>query len=132
MREGEWRPVLAIGRHGLALGLDDDGQWSLCETPAAIHPVSDKLVAMLPVLEQSYTEVMRLTNTPGTRSAPPWDEVLRLALEWPTDYWPDRALDWLEAGYSVHKLAGALKRISESSARSQQTRHRARRLLRRC
>lgn len=90
-----------------------------------------RLRSRLPLLERPFREVQavvaqRISAQPG----PPWPELLTMALRWPTEYWADRALDWIEGGYPGHGLSSVLDEARQMPARSQQFRHRVLRLRR--
>ncbi|MEV5298471.1 hypothetical protein [Amycolatopsis methanolica] len=79
----------------------------------------------MPILEQRCSDIERLTVK--APAPPPWERLLRLALEAGGGYWPDRALDWLEDGYPADALADLLEHVARTGA-TQRIRHRARRL----
>jgi hypothetical protein len=60
----------------------------------------------------------------------PIEQVLLLALERGSDYWPRLAVEWLAATGLTPALKPALEEFAHSQRGSQNTRHRARRLLR--
>ncbi|MDQ0379044.1 hypothetical protein [Amycolatopsis thermophila] len=128
MDDHDWEPVASIGQHGLHLGLAHDGRWVVGRIGATPHPLEDALMPMLPVLEQSYREINRVTSEhPRAHAAPAWELVLRFALEGPSDDWADLALNWIEEGHPAQGLLDALDQLSRQARRAQRTRHRARR-----
>lgn len=53
-------------------------------------------------------------------------EIVIAALNWPTEYWPELALAWLDEGVPVDgEIAALLLAISRQQAFSQHLRHRA-------
>lgn len=61
-----------------------------------------------------------------SNEGPPAREVVIAALKWPTGYWAELALTWLEAGLPVDKeIADLLLAASGQRAFSQRLRHRA-------
>jgi hypothetical protein len=114
MGEREWQPVLNIGKHGLMLGLDRDGLWVVGRDAASARPMGETLMPLLSVLEQSYPEVDRLSSGHAMAPAPCWDELLHLALTGSGDYWPERALDWLEGGYPINGLLDAVGQLKDA------------------
>ncbi|NIH86019.1 hypothetical protein [Amycolatopsis granulosa] len=129
MDDHDWEPVASIGHHGLRLGLARDGRWVVGGTGGAPLPLEDALMSMLPVLEQSYREINRVTTEhPDAQISPAWELVLRFALEGTSDYWAELALGWLEEGHPAHGLLDVLDQLSRQTRRAQRTRHRARRV----
>ncbi|GHF00499.1 hypothetical protein GCM10017786_36690 [Amycolatopsis deserti] len=122
---GGWQPVVRVGDHGLVLGLAGDGRWVLGRAAEDSRPLEQYPRELLPVLEQRYSDVARLTA--GAPTPPPWDRLLRLALEWGGQFWPERALDWLDDGYPTAGLIDLLEHLAKAGA-TQRIRHRARRL----
>ncbi len=52
--------------------------------------------------------------------------LLGLSSIWPSDYWPSRALDWVESGFRIDdEIAEALMGASKRASYSQAFRHRA-------
>jgi hypothetical protein len=81
-----------------------------------------KLVALL---EQDYDSAMR----GGTQDV---RETLLAGLNWPTSYWVDCALKWLNQGATTdQEIVNRLNEISENKAYSQSTRHQAFKLSKR-
>jgi len=122
-----FRPVLAINDQGLVLGVIADGSWAVGGDSLLIGSARERtrLRSLLPLLERPFREVeaavaQRISGQPG----PPWSELLTMALRWPTEYWADRALDWIEGGYADHELSGVLDEAGQMPTRSQRFRHR--------
>jgi hypothetical protein len=129
MDEQAWQPVIEIGEHGTILGVARDGSWVVGHDATSVRPADGAPMTLLPVLERSYQEVDRaIASHVATAGQPPWDHLLHLALTWSSDYWPGRALDWLENGYPPIGLLDTLAWLKDESGRSQPIRHRALRL----
>lgn len=131
MEETAFRPVLAINDHGLVLGVIADGSWAVGGDSLPIGSARERtrLRSLLPLLERPFREVEavvaeRISGQPD----PPWSELLTMALHWPTEYWADRALDWIEGGYADHELSGVLNEAAQVATRSQRFQHRVLRL----
>jgi hypothetical protein len=125
-----WRPVVAINNRGLALGLDPGGSWQIVAGEQVRGPAGGAdLMMLLPLLERPYQQLAELTEAscPGRL----WDELLRFALDWPTEYWPGLAVTWVEDGYPLAPVRDALAVVEGDPRRSQPLRHRALRLRRR-
>src|SRR3954463_11683799 len=97
----ESRAVLAINDHGLVLERSGVGAWLIRgSADGLVHPASERLVGLLPVLERNADEV--LSAAPVLRA----DRSVLTALvcfaltAW-SDYWRSLALDWLEAGWPL-------------------------------
>jgi hypothetical protein len=60
-----------------------------------------------------------------------WDELARLALAWPGEYWPGLAPAWLEHDYPLSGVRQAVVAVKDDQRRSQPLRHRALRLCKR-
>jgi hypothetical protein len=122
----ESRAVLAINDHGLVLERSGVGAWLIRgSADGLVHPASERLVWLLPVLERNADEV--LSAAPVVRA----DRSVLTALvcfaltAW-SDYWRSLALDWLEAGWPLDiTTREALARAKDSPKFSQTTRHRA-------
>jgi len=129
---GEWRPVVAVTVHGRVLGVTADGSWVLGGESIPLGPAAEpmRLMALLPILEQPYPDVAALVAAAGSAVDPPWRELLALALQWPTESWPSRALGWVEGGYPVAAVLDLLVAAKDAPGRSQPFRHRALRLAR--
>jgi hypothetical protein len=56
MSSAVWRPVVAIGGSGLALGLAPNGLWVVGDG-SSVSRITDRLMALLPLLEQPYRKV---------------------------------------------------------------------------
>jgi hypothetical protein len=127
-----WHSVLAINDRGLMLGIAADGSWVVGDDFSSAHPAAESLMAMLPLLAQSYRQVEAVVaaQVPPHRPGPPWPQLLELALGWPSEYWPGLALGWLEDGYPVAGLLDVLAGVKDAPGRSQPLRHRALRLWR--
>jgi hypothetical protein len=128
-----FRPVLAINDQGLVLGVIADGSWAVGgdSLPIGSARGRTRLRSLLPLLERPFREVEAVvTQRISGQPSPPWSELLTMALRWPTEYWADRALDWIEGGYAGHELSGVLDEAGQMPARSQQFRHRILRLRR--
>jgi hypothetical protein len=121
--------VLPINRRGLTLAVDAGGAWVVGEEESTARPVGDVLMGMLPVLERPWEQVASTPLPPGV-PAPPWEEVLRLALTWPSvsGYWHSHALRWCEEGFPVAGLLDELGRLKDARGLPQSVRHRAERL----
>jgi hypothetical protein len=134
MEESEFRPVLAVGAHGRRPGITPDGGWVVGGGSLPVGPVGEgiRLQALLPLLERPYREIETAVSqgAPGL-PGPPWAELLALALRWPTEYWADRALDWIDGGYAEPGWSEALAGAGQMPGRSQRFRHRAARLSQR-
>lgn len=53
-------------------------------------------------------------------------EIVIAGLRWPTEYWPQRALTWLDEGLSIdEEIAALLLEVSRQRAFSQRLRHQA-------
>jgi hypothetical protein len=92
----------------------DDGA-----VPDSISPPVD-LRPHLPDLENPF-------EPSAARSYDPV-ELVRLALAWPTDYWPGLALNWLDEGVPAVGLVEELGVFEQERCRPQAQRHQARRL----
>lgn len=58
--------------------------------------------------------------------APPARDIVITALKWPTEYWPELALAWLDEGFPVdEEIAALLLAASRQKAFSQHFRQRA-------
>lgn len=91
---------------------------------------------LLPLLELPFESARALVKNSGVDSEAlasfPFEEALLCALNWETDSWAPRALDWLEAGFPFTKaLVSALSVIPEKKNFSQRVRHRAFTLIKR-
>ncbi len=58
----------------------------------------------------------------------PLPVILRLGLEWPSEYWQGLALTWVETLQCAHQVMSVLE-VTVIHGRAQRHRHRARRLL---
>lgn len=121
--------MFPINRRGLALAVGADGEWVVGEGESTASPAAEVLVWVLPVLERPWEQVAATPLPPGV-PAPPWEEVLRLALTWPSvsGYWQGHALRWCEEGFPVAGLLGELGRLKDARELPQAVRHRAKRL----
>jgi len=126
-----WQPVFDINDDGLVLAVDSDGGWVVGVDEASARPAAETpaRVWLLPLLERPYRQITA-TPLPFGVSAPPWNEVLRVALSWPTaaGYWQGMALRWLEEGCSSAGLVDELSRLKDEPGLPQSVRHRALRL----
>ncbi len=131
MTRRQWRPVVAINDHGLMLGLDAAGSWVVVddEQVRGVAAGAD-LMVLLPLLERQHREITAAAVAAEAPSAP-WDDLLVLALGWSTEYWPGRALAWLEDGYPLGGVRDAVTVLRDDASRSQPLRHRALRLCKR-
>ncbi|GAA0560440.1 hypothetical protein GCM10010172_49440 [Paractinoplanes ferrugineus] len=126
----QWRPVVAIGNHGLVLGLDADASWVVVDGEQVRGvALGANLMMLLPLLEQPHRRLSAAVAA-EVLLVPPWDELLVFALGWPTEYWPGLALGWLEDGYPLAGVRNAVCVVKDDTRRSQPLRHRALRLSR--
>jgi hypothetical protein len=128
-----FRPVLAINDQGLELGVTADGSWAVGGDSLPIGPARERtrLRSLLPLLKRPFGEVeAAVTERTSGQPGPPWSELLTMALRWPTEYWADCALDWIEGGYTGSELSNVLDEAGQVPGRSQHFRHRAQRLRR--
>lgn len=129
VRIPEWQPVLRVNEYGLMLGVDADGAWSVGHDESDATAASDALIALLPLLEQPYTNVQHAAAPHvATAGLPPWSQLLRLALTWTSDHWPTCALTWIEDGCPAREVLDTLAWLKDSRERAQPLRHRALRL----
>lgn len=78
---------------------------------------------LLPALESPLSEYV-----PEVASA---REVVMSGLDWPTPYWPELAVAWLEAGVPMDdEIAKVLSRIADTKTFPQKLRHRSATLVR--
>jgi hypothetical protein len=74
-------------------------------------------------------DVLRLKFDGGGRlplDGPPARDIVIAALKWPTEYWPELALVWLDEGLPVdEETAALLLAASRQQAFPQRLRHRA-------
>ncbi|GIE24854.1 hypothetical protein Ahu01nite_079560 [Winogradskya humida] len=111
----------------MALGIAD-GTWVVGGDSLPIGPAQERtrLRSLLPLLERPFREVeAEVTARTSFEPDPPWLELITMALRWPTEYWADRALDWIEGGYANDELSSVLDETSQLPTRSQRFRHRA-------
>lgn len=86
-----------------------------------VHPPPrDPMVPFLVDLESPFDHDRQLAYDPHG--------LIRYALT-ASDYWVDRALDWLTFGLAIHPVADDLRTVVDDSSRPQPLRHRARRVL---
>ena len=79
---------------------------------------------LLPALESPLSEFV-----PEVASA---REVVMSGLDWPTPYWPELAVTWLEDGMPMDdEIAWVLLRIADTKTFPQNLRHRSEALARR-
>ncbi len=118
---------MAIGHHGLVLGVGPDGSWCVIEAGAVRAPATGRnLMMLLPLLERPCAQVSAevTDQVPGAFPGRMWDELLGHALGWPTDYWPGLALAWVEDGYPVERVQGAVAAFGADRRRAQPVRAR--------
>jgi hypothetical protein len=109
-----WQPVIDINADGLVLAVGADGEWVVGEASARSAAEAPARVWLLPLLERPYRQITA-TPLPFGVSAPPWNEVLRVALSWQTvaGYWQGMALRWLEDGCSSAGLVDELSKLKD-------------------
>lgn len=124
-----WRPVVAVNDEGLVLAIGADGRWMVGRDESSARPAAEALVWLLPVLERPWRQVMA-TPLPAGAPAPPWNEVLRVALAWRTasGYWQRMALGWFEDGWPIDGFVDLLGSLKDAPGQPQSVRHRALRL----
>jgi hypothetical protein len=85
---------------------------------------------LMMLLERPYRQLAAAVVDRVTSGCPGrlWDELVRLALAWPSEYWPGLALAWLEDGYRLSGVRQAVVAVKDGQRRSQPLRHRALRL----
>lgn len=129
MESLEWRPVVEVNSDGLVLAIGADGRWMVGRDEASARPADEVLVWLLPLLERPWRQVVAVQPLTGVH-APPWDDVLRVALEWRTasGYWQSMALGWFEDGWPVERFVGLLGELKDAPGKPQSVRHRALRL----
>ncbi|GAA3381945.1 hypothetical protein [Cryptosporangium minutisporangium] len=128
-----WRHAWVINSHGLALVADDDGSWWVGRGLQTARPMLGDLRMALPMLELSYVRVSQVLAeqlVPG-QVGPPLGALVRIALGWPTDYWPGLALRWLEEGFSSEEVIDELVVLTQAKERSQPLRHQTLRVWKR-
>jgi hypothetical protein len=121
-------PVIPINDRGLTLTVDAGAGWVVSAPDGRRWPARENLVALLPLLERHFGDIERILADCDGFAAPPWDELLRLALLESSDYWAALALGWLESGYPPARLRETLRLLKDECARPQPVRHRALRL----
>lgn len=120
--------ALAVNEHGLLLIHDDAGTWLIRGSADGLtHFAGDRLLWLLPLLERSAADISAaLPHTPLADS--PLPALVRFALTVPGEYWPAKALRWLESGWPIGALLDVLAAMKDNSHLSQPLRHRALRL----
>jgi hypothetical protein len=95
-------------------------------------------IPLLPLLELTYTASCNIVYEGLQRASChrelsrkfPFSNILQLALNWKTEYWPSLAVNWLESGYPISvELLNCLEELQKRERFSQQLRHRAMRLI---
>jgi hypothetical protein len=122
---------MAIGHHGLVLGVGPDGSPVVIEGGEVRGPAAGRgLMMLLPLLERPWEQVRAEVpdQLGGGFPGRLWDELLGYALRWPTEYWPGLALAWVEDGYPLGRVRGAVAACEADQRRSRPLRQRAARL----
>jgi hypothetical protein len=102
----------------MAFGVNRGGLRQYGRVSSEQHPLLPYLVR----LEQP--------NDPEAEPTMPTNDVLRFALGWiGSDYWPERAVEWLGAGVSAEALQTELKGLVVDPKPSQRLRLRAMRFI---
>jgi hypothetical protein len=127
MDTGSWRVVFAVNDHDLDLAVAEDGRWVVGRDAESARPVSEVMMVLLPLLKRPYRQVTAAVAAQAPSGQPelPWEELVRFALTWPSDYWPGLALGWLEDGFGAGGVLDELAALKDASGRSQPLRHRA-------
>ncbi|SDZ35009.1 hypothetical protein SAMN05444365_1115 [Micromonospora pattaloongensis] len=123
------RAVIAIGKHGLTLGVDPDGHWIVSANDGRHWRPAENPVSLLPLLERRHEDVTTL-GIDQAFDPPPWDDLVRFAMSSWSDYWAGLALGWLEDGYPAAPFRDTLQSLKSAPQRTQPIRHRALRLWR--
>jgi hypothetical protein len=119
-----YKPVVSVTDQ-LNLALDGSGRWVALSSRRGVVRIQERLVWLLPLLEQSYVDVERaVVGAVAVEPSPP-PVLARYALEESTPYWIDRALDWLESGFPAASVVDVLAVMKDDRALSQPIRHRA-------
>ncbi len=115
--------------------LSESFEWGLCQEGRFRPFATPKdCMPLLPLLELAYTEVEALIGrgleqvrrSPARSMSFPYDDLLHLALSWPSDYWPSLAIRWFEEGYPIsERLLEHLRALRDNELLSQRLRHRA-------
>ncbi|MGY0231813.1 hypothetical protein [Longispora urticae] len=126
-----WLPVLEVKAGETVLAVGADGRWLVGRDEATARLATEWPTWLLPLLERPYREVAA-TPLPAGAAPPPWADVVRRGLTWPTaaGYWQGLALCWLEEGHPIGELAGNLLWLNDAQAYPRPVRHRALRLWR--
>jgi hypothetical protein len=127
MVEGELRDVLVVSG-STVLAVDTDGRWFGRSARRQPWPAGDYLLWLLPILDQSCVDVSRAVEAVADTGASLLTDVVGFALREGTDGWIERALSWLEAGYTVAPFADLLGDLKDRAHLAQPVRHRALRL----
>ncbi len=87
-------------------------------------------IPLLPLLEQPWPEaaalVLSASRAKQVEAEFPFEQIIQVALAWPTEGWPGLALTWFTQGFPVsvaarQKLVG----LANNKAMSQRLRHQA-------
>lgn len=131
--------LFMFASHDRMFGTSKTGSW-LIETKESVLAIDaeEKSIFALPLLEISepdFSDHLALAATmfPEHRQAIdafPRKQLLVRALEYDTsDYWPEKAITWIECSPEVYvSMAGLLHEVSTRASASQALRHRAMRL----
>lgn len=120
------RKLLAINDCGLWLGIDADGTWLVGSDDQTAVNVADRLVWLLPLLEQTPDGVVAALGVEPADT--PLPALVRFALSSPSGYWRGRALAWLESTWPASDVLDVLKELKDDLDVPQPLRHRALRL----
>ena len=126
-----WWVVLLLPQN--VWGMEKEDRFVEFTTPNQCMP-------LLPMLEFTYSQALEMIRqgiqqtdvSPKLLEDFPFDNILYLALTWPTHYWPSLAVTWLEEGYPIsEELINLLKITHENKTYPQRLRHRSMRLINR-
>jgi len=87
---------------------------------------SNSLMALLPLLEYSYPEVLVEIKGFDSISEDTLSQMIEYSLRFPSRHWALSALFWIESGFTInHAICESLIAISKDKTDSQKLRHKA-------
>ena len=87
---------------------------------------SNNLIALLPLLEYPYPEILREISGSKIISKDRLEEVVEYSLRFPVRHWALSAIVWMESGFVINQtICESLVHISKDKSDSQKLRHKA-------
>ena len=137
-----WVPVASLisppGSLALHLGLSSQGRWLVVSPDGTVDDFEARqsYLHLFPLMEMSRADVteMLLAEFATHRLNQAWieyfpfEEILAAALKYDSKFWPDFALQWVPSFSRTAAIMEALE-VLNKQGRTQQQRHRAKRLL---